>query len=298
MAKKFNDIYKEAKTKVYSQSVNALVVLASLNPQVVLEKKLQPGAAPGDLTAAPQYTIQRRKRPTVKAVQNANRGNTADALAVLDSFAKTEYEAVEIGTNALRSIGFRRTFGDSYDFSSDPQHAKDMMYQVGEIAAQRKKDLNTLLLTATETANELPTFAKDDTKVWDAIADQIDAVSKVDDEYMDIAGHEDIITVVSDKVAKELAKEMGTVFNQEAPIAESGFKTNMSVNGSPVIVESRWTGREVVIFHKQAIYFESNTIAEGINVDLGIAKYTGEVFYDISGVIDQARFTKFKPATP
>lgn len=47
----------------------------------------------------------------------------------------------------------------------NPQHAKDMMYQVGEVAAQRHKDLIVLLQTATKTGSDLPAFVAGDVKV-------------------------------------------------------------------------------------------------------------------------------------
>lgn len=89
MAKDFNVIYKESKAAVYSSPVNALFLLTRAVPGVEFSPVLAPNGGT-TITATSKYNIQRRMRPDVKAVANPNTGGTADALAVLDSFAKTD----------------------------------------------------------------------------------------------------------------------------------------------------------------------------------------------------------------
>lgn len=89
MAKKFNDIYLEAKSSVYGSPSNVLTLLAKSNSQVEFTPILKPGATAGDTTVAPQYSIQRRKRPSVNAVA-AQDGSTGKALAALDQFTVTD----------------------------------------------------------------------------------------------------------------------------------------------------------------------------------------------------------------
>lgn len=88
MAKLFNEAYMEANQAVYSNEVNALILLAKNVPGV----KFQPVFAPNgkaDRTTS-QYNIQRRKRPAVNTVADANLGGTNAALAALDQFTITD----------------------------------------------------------------------------------------------------------------------------------------------------------------------------------------------------------------
>lgn len=293
MAKTFNNIYKEAKQKVYTSPSTVLTLLAKQNSQVEFAPILAPNGGT-DLTLTTKYTIQRRKRNTIKTVANANVGSTASALAVLDSFSKIDWDTEEIATGVLKSIGFKKTFNDDYDFSSNPMHSRDLEYIMGEIESQRHKDLIALLKTdAPKTGAALAAFTAGDTKVWDDLAGQVDTLSKVDDAFKDISALTDFVIITTNEVARELSKEMGTVFNQEAAIAQTGFKTGMQVNGTPVIIDARLTGRDAIVLHKEALAFRAAPIDKSINVDLGIAEFTGRVFYDVMASIDKSRMAQF-----
>lgn len=289
MAKTFNDIIMEAKDSVYSKKVNALILAAKNVPGVDFSPVLAPNGKTDATTS--KYTVQRRKRPTVNTVADVNKGTTASALAALDQFTISDWESLPVATGALRSVGFRELINDDFDYSNSPRHAKDIMYQTGEVAAQRHKDILALLATASPSGSALPAYAAGSTAVWDAIADEVITLAQVDDDFMDVQDISDFYIVTSRKVAKELAKEMGQVFNQEAAIAQTGFKTNMSINGTPVIVDSRLTGREVYIAHNQAIAFGKQVVKD-VSVDLGLVAFTGEFFYDIMVIVDAARVKK------
>lgn len=289
MAKTFNDIIVEAKNEVYSKKVNALVIAAHNVPGVDFSPVLSPNGKTDGTTS--QYTVQRRKRPAVNTVADVNTGTTASALAALDQFTISDWESLPVATGALRSVGFKELINDDFDFSNSPRHARDIMYQTGEVAAQRHKDILTLLGTATATGGALPAYADGSTAVWDSISDEVIKLSQVDDAFMDVQHISDFYIVTSNTVAKELSKEMGTVFNQEAPIAQTGFKTGMSINGTPVIVDTRLTGREVYIAHNQAIAFGKMPV-KNVKVDLGLVAFTGEFFYDVMVIVDKARVKK------
>lgn len=294
MAKKFNDIFIEAKEQVYSAPAQSLVVLASANSMVEFTPVLAPNGKADGTTS--QYTIQRRKRPSVNTVANVNAGTTASALAALDQFTKTDWTSLGVATGALKSVGFKSTFNDDYDFSLNPQHSRDMLYQVGEIAEQRKADLIALMETFTATGAALPAYAKGETHQWDAIADEVIKLARVADEYKAKQSKTDFVVVVSADVAKNLSKEMGTVFNQEAPIAQTGFKTGMSINGTPVIVDEALEDGKVYIFHKEALAFKAADVEKEVSIDLGLVEFTGRFFYEIMVVADTARAVKIAAA--
>lgn len=288
--KTWNQIYIESKESVYSKQVNALTLMAKSVPGVVFTPVLAPNGKVDATTT--KYNVQRRKRPSVNTVANANAGTTAAALAALDQFSVADWETLEVATGALRSVGFRETIADDYDFSNSPQHARDMMYQVGEIAGARHKDALALLETATATGADLPAYVKGDTKVWDAIGDEVITLAQVDDEFKDVQDITDFYIVTSRKVAKELAKEMGTAFNQEAAIAQTGFTSSMSINGTPVIVDARLKGREVYIAHNEAIAFAKQELGKDVAIDLGLVSFTGKFFFDVMALVDKARVAK------
>lgn len=287
--KLFNQVYIESKEQVYSKAVNALTLMAKGVSGVEFTPVLAPNGKVDATTT--KYNVQRRKRPTVNAVANPNTGSTAAALAVLDTFAKTDWETLEVATGKLMSVGFNETIADDFDFSNSPQHSRDMLYQVGEIAAERHKDILALLDTATATGSALPAYVAKETKVWDAIGDEVIRLAAIDDKFKDVQGLSDFYIVTSNTVAKELAKEMGTAFTQEAAIAQTGFTSGKSINGTPVIVDARLQGREVYVAHNEAIAFGKQEI-KNIAVDLGITQYTGAAFFDIMAIIDTARVSK------
>lgn len=110
---------------------------------------------------------------------------------------------------------------------------------------------------------------------------------------MDIQALSDFVVVTTNAVALDLTKEMGTAFNQEAPIAQTGFTSGMSINGTPVIVDARLSGRECIVMHKEALGFKSEPAKKDVSVNLGLVEYTGEFFYDVMAVVDSARIAKF-----
>lgn len=93
--------------------------------------------------------------------------------------------------------------------------------------------------------------------------------------------------------AKNLTKEMGQAFNQELPIAETGFQSRKGINGTPVIVDTTLPEGAVYIVHKEALAFMSDMIEKPVNVDLGLTAFTGRFFYDVQAIADDARCFRF-----
>lgn len=296
MAKKFTDLYLKVKEIVYSQDAQSLVVLASMNTSADFTPVLAPNGSTGGSTS--KYTLQRRKRPSApSAVANAKAGTTAAALAVLDSFQEPDWESIEVVTGVLKSIGFKKLFNDDYDFlENESVHSDDLKYQEGEIALARKAALISLLDTATETTQVIPAYAKGDTKLWDFVADRVIELGQIDDDYKSKQGAADFVVYMSADMAKQLAKENGVGFYNEAPIAQTGFKSGMSVNGTPVIVDQTLVAKSIYFLHKEALAFKSEPIEKDINVDLGLTEFTGKMFYDVQTVVDSARIKKAKKA--
>lgn len=289
MAKKFLDLYKKVKETVYSDESQALTVMASMNSSADFTPALAPNGAAG--TA--KYTLQRRKRPTVHKVANGKAGTTASALAVLDSFNEPDWESIDVFPGELYSVGFKSVFNDEYDFlENESVHSDDMKYQIGEQAVQRKANLLALLDTAGAVGTAIPAYTKGDTKVWDYLADEVITLGQVDDEYKTKQGAGSFVIYIASDIAKTLAKENGIGFYNEAPIAQTGFKTGMSVNGTPVIVDSTLAPGKGYILHNEALGFKSIPVEKDVAVDLGLVEFTGKLFYDVMAIVDTDRMKK------
>lgn len=282
MAQNAHKLFLRAKALVYANPAFAPVIIAAQNSAFKAEL----------MSNKLEYNVQRKKRPVVQSVAAGTASSTADDLKMLDSFTVPAWESIEVSPSARRFVGIKGEFADTYDMDATDLHLKDMEASVLEVAVKRLEDVTNLIKTATATGSALPAFVKGDTKVWDAIADEVITLSQVDDEFATIQDVSSFIIYGSAQVAKTLTKEMGTVFNQEAPIAQTGFKTGMQVNGTPFVSVPTLTGDEVIIVHNYAIGFATAPKTKAINIDLGLHDYVGEVWMDVMAVVDSARMAK------
>lgn len=317
MAKSFNQVIKRANAKMYSNTSMALVMLAKLNTKYNFQQILAPNGGT-DLTKTASYMAQRELRPTgVQVVADATSGTTASALAVLDSFEKTEWESAPIATGVLKSLGFKGTFGDDFDMESlSSVHVNEVNKRVSEIAIDRKRtifdkiygaahaskatyDITKQDRTTTETIQvpELAKYVDGKTAVWTSIASALLKFNRIDDKYATESDVEDTLVMVSPEIALNLTKEMGTVFTQEAAIAQTGFNTGMSINGTPVIVDNRLKAGEALMINKLAVAFKKDKVSKTIDQSLAHVDYKGEVFYDIIEAIGTERMWKLTTAT-
>lgn len=306
MAKKFTDIYKRYVTTVLKDRQNALLVLARMNTAAKIKEDLAPNGKTDGTTT--QFTLQRRVRNSVKTVANPNSGTTTDALALLDSFDKVNWESVGFSTGVAKSIGFKTTIKDKVDMNAlSDLHAEDVKYSTAEIFLDRRDTIYSELnskaktkaatyditkkdnSTETITVPAMPAYTANKTDVWKGINDAILSFSFIDDKFK---AESTPIVFTSKTVASELTLEMGTVFNQEAPIAQTGFKTGYSINGTPVVIDSRLKGREVYIIDEESLFFKKSPTMEDINQKLGTTRYVGKVFYDVFNVSDENRVWK------
>lgn len=317
MAKSFNQVIKRANAKMYSNTAMALVLMARMNTAVDFQPVLAPNGGT-DLTKTSSYMVQRELRPTgVKTVANANAGTTASALAVLDSFETTEWVSLPVATGVLKSLGFKGVFGDDFNMESlSSVHVNEVKKRVSEIAIDRKKTLFDKIMagahaskasytitkqdrstTETIVVPELAKFVEGKTAVWTSLASALLTFNRIDDQFATESDSEDTLVIVSPEIALNLTKEMGTVFNQEAAIAQTGFKTGMAINGTPVIVDNRLAAGEVLIINKLSVAFKKDKISKNIDQSLAHVDYKGEVFYDIIEAIGKERMWKLTTST-
>lgn len=301
--KKFNEIIRKAKTTILKNPSQVLLVLAKLNTAVKIVEDLAPdGKVDGTTT---KVVVQRILRNIVKNVQNPNSGATADALALLDSFDKVTWGSKEFATTKARSIGFKHTINDKLDMATMTMlHSEDLQRAIteifldrrntifGEIVSKAKTKAATYDITKADGTTEtitvpaLPAYVAGKSDVWQGIAKALLTFTSLDDEYK---AESTPVVFMSQEVALELTQEMGQVFNQEAPIAQTGFKTGMSINGTPVVVDTKIKGRKVYFIDEEAVFFKKDGTTEDVDQKLGTTRYVGQVFYDILGVVDENR---------
>lgn len=318
MAKSFNTVVTKAAKKVYSNRALANFVMAKMNSVAKLTKIASPNGTEGDVTKSVQYNVQMMLRPTgVKTVQNPNSGATSDALALLDSFEKSEWESVSYATGVLKSIGFVKTINDEFNMDDlGTLHIEETQRRVNEIALERKNVIYTLISnnckktgttykitkqdrTTQEdvTVPELKIYAEGKTDVWESLSNIIYEFSKIDDKFQTEADPEDTVVYVSADVATSLTLEMGKTFNSENPIAQTGFTTGMGVNGTPVVVDYKLPKQTARLLNKNSLIFTKEKISKMVDQQLGLTHYVGEAYYDVFGVSDANRMWEVTKAT-
>lgn len=309
MAKKFADIYKKVNVTIYKNPSRLLTILAKANSAAKIKEDLAPNGATDGSTS--KFTLQRRVRNQVKTVANPNSGSTTDALALLDSFDKVQWESDILVTGAAKSIGFKITTKDTLDMDAlNPLHADDIKSQVTEIALDRDKTLRAAIkakakshaatydvtlpggTTQTITVPSLPVHTAGKVDVWKALAEANIAFSQINDKFK---AEGNPIMFGSQEVALELTEEKGTVFTQEAEVFGTGFKSGQSINGIPFIIDPRMTGREVLIIDEEALVFKKSPTMEDVDQKLGTTRYVGKVFWDVLDVADANRVWLINP---
>lgn len=306
MAKKFTDIYKKYKTTVLKNPQNVLLVLAKMNTAAKIKEDLAPNGATDGTTS--QFTLQRRVRNLVKDVKDPNSGATSDALALLDSFDKVKWESASFATGSAKSIGFKTTINDKLDMNAlEDKHAEDVRYQTAEMFLDRNKTIYSQIATdakskaatydiekadgtsETITVPALPAYAADKDNVWNGINEAVIQFNDIDDKFKSESSG---IVFVSQLTASDLTREMGIVFKQEAPIAQTGFKTGYSINSTPVVVDPKLKGRVAYIIDEEALFFKKSPSMEDVDQKLGTTRYVGKVFYDVFATADKNRIWK------
>lgn len=298
--KKFNQVIKVAKVKAYSEESKSLLVLAMMNSVVDFTPVLAPNGTVDAGATTAEYLIQVPKRVKSQLVANPNTGATADALAALDKFSKTDWETIGVATGVLKGIGVKTGINEKFDADNMGEaHAKSVSGQVENIAVSRIESLLELILNnatvkATATALGADIFTQLSNK-----ADEI--MMKVTDvKHMSTKP----IIIMHPTVVTKVAKEMGTAFTQEVAVYNTGLKTKFSINGIPVIKEynlNKYDGTAAdgtdrygaIIIDADSIALKKKSEQKAVSVDLGLTKYDGTFFYDVQAFIDEERAALF-----
>ena len=316
--KSFSTVVQKATKKVYSNRAMANFIMAKLNSFAKLTKVTSPNGTLGDVSKSVQYNVQVMLRPTgVKVVQNPNSGATADALALLDSFEKSEWTTINWVMGTLKSLGFKRTINDDFDMDNlSSIHIEETQRRVSEIAIERRNTVYALVSSGAKKTGTTYQITKQDrtttedvivpdlkvytagkTDVWESLASAINLFSKIDDQFQTEADPEDTVVFVSSDVATNLTLEMGKSFNNENPIAQTGFKSGMGVNGTAVIVDHKLPANTARLINKNALIFTKDKIDKQIDQKLGLTQYVGEAFYDVFAIADPNRIWEITKAT-
>lgn len=299
MAKKFNIVYKAAKETAYGNQAAALTVAASLNNVVTFSPILGPNGSVDAGAASAEYNIQRVKRIKGAEVANATVLNTTNALAGLDGFSTLDWETVGVATGKLRSVGLKMGINEEFNIDSlGEAHAKGIADSVNIQAIERHEALIEEAYTASGASAGTLVYTAAKTDIFDALTDAADEIMLLSDDFKHMTSQENMVIIMHPTVAKMVAKEIGTVFNQEAPIYQTGFKSRMSINGIPVLVDANLNKFEdtdatkrvgAIVMDIEALAFKAANETEANVTQLGHVKFAGTYFYNITKAIDPTR---------
>lgn len=299
---KFNIVYKVAKETAYSNAASALVVAASLNSSVDFSPVVAPNGTVDMGAASAEYNIQRIKRIKGSDVANVNTGTTGAALAALDTFSKVEWETIGVATGALRSVGVKLGINEEFNIDSLGEGHRKAVSDSMELERVERHEAIIEALSKedgglTGKAASLA-FAAGKTDVFDALTDKADEIMLLSDDFKHMTSEQNMVIILHPSVAKMVSKEIGTVFNQEAPIYTTGFKSSKSINGIPVLVDAnlnKYQGTDAaqrlgaIVMDIEALSFKAANESKPVQVDLGLTKFVGKYFYDITKVVDSSR---------
>lgn len=325
MAKKFNEIYVEAKRDIYKRSNKNLITLIAKANNLVKSNLLT--LAPNGNASTSKYNLQIRVLPTVfkhggtaevtdvsklsdRTASFANNtpltGSVGEALSFIDKFDTVDWESYEIITGQLQGIGFKSAFNDQYDMDNMDKHSDDI-YLMTETRAEYRKSffLGELAKTTNTTTASIPNkWVKQDALTWLGLSAAVTEVAKgavkagsPTVKHMHQPDRNDFYIIASLDVADRLAAEKGATFHQERPVFNTGVSSE-NVNGIPFIAEPTLPDNTAYIVHKYAFYFKQDGVSKDIMVDLGITQYKGKAFYEIYKTLFPNLISKVAVVTP
>lgn len=299
MAKKFNIVYKAAKETAYANKAAALVLAASMNSVVDFVPVSAPNGTVDMGATTAEYNIQRVKRVKGADVANANTGTTAAALTALDTFSQVDWETIGVATGALRSVGVKTSINEEFNADSMGEvHQKAIKDSMELQVIERHEALIQEAFTASGTSAGTLAFTAGKADIFDKLSEVADEIMLLSDDFKHMTDENNMVIIMHPTIARQVAKEIGTVFNQEAPIYQTGFKANKSLNGIPVIVDAnlnKFEGASVaercgaIVMDVEALAFKAANESKEVSVDLGLTKFTGRYFYNIQKAIDPTR---------
>lgn len=310
MAKNFAIVIKTAKETTYADIAMAFPLSASLNSMVQFTPMQKSNGTVDSPTTSAQYWIQRTKRVKAKVVANPNTGNTSDALAILDGFSRIDWETVTVATVPKRAIGIKISVNDKFDIDNTGEgHAKQWAEQYKVESIERKERLlNEMYTNATDGGTFNAPTADKPTPIFDKITALANQIELFADDFKYMTSPSNIIIVLHPTLVNQVYKEIGTVFNNEAPIYKTGLKSRFSIAGYPVLVDptlnvfSTGTGDDAVrlgalVMDIEAVAFKTDNQKVYIDQAIADTRYVGLTYYGIEKLVDTKRAFKigFKP---
>lgn len=299
MAKTFNQIIKAYKKTTYTMMENSVYLATSMVKTYSFVPILKPGTTANSLASSPEYTIQIGKRIKAKDVPNSNTGSTSDALAALDTFSKIDWKSISVGTGNLRSVGLKMGLNENFDIDSVSDTKAQEIAAAWEVEGieRNEKLIGEIFDNATNKVI-IPAAAKDTTPIFDSVSNIANKISLLVDDIKGMRSKNNLIIWMNPIIEEQVIKEIGTVFNQEAPIYKTGLKTKTSINNIPVVFDGNLNKFQdtdntkrlaFIVMDVEALAVKVDNIDKTFDIDLGITRYVGKFFYTIEKLIDQNR---------
>lgn len=197
----------------------------------------------------------------------------------------------------MRGIGVRTSINEAFDMDSIGEgYAKvisdstqvESIERHEALLAELAKATNVVKLTGTDLFTELSTEAF--------------KIMSLADDFKYMTNKENMLIIMHPMVATMVAKEIGSVFNQEAPIYRTGLKSQFSINGIPVLIDPTLNTLDgatgdgtdrfgAIVMDIEALAFKADEFSKPVSIDLGLTKFSGQYFYSVEKLIDNSRVT-------
>lgn len=299
MAKSYFTLFSQSAETQYASGALPLMSLARQNQGV----RFLVAPAQGDTAnTGNQVVVQRTKR--VKAVDApAHTGKAGtDAIALLDTAQKIDWDTVGTKTSTKRSLLVATLPNVEYDILED---AEAYQKPINEMTTNRlfeaeEKALKSVISSTTPVALDITT----DAKTVEAIEAEVEKLQLLVDEFK--AYSYGIVVLVHPTIARKFAKIQGQSYYQGTNTFPEGFNNGFRYNGvdyfvNPLMNAIETTAGKVagaIVMDKEA--YANQGVENGItqiNQVIGDTRFVGHTYRELDIVVDKARITVMEFAT-
>lgn len=285
-----------------TQYASGALPLMSLARQNVGVRFLTAPAQGDTANTGNQVVVQRTKR--VKAVDApAHTGKAGtDAIALLDTAQKIDWETIGTKTSIKRSLLIATLPNVEYDILED---ASAYEKPIAEMTTNRlfeaeEKALKSVISSVT--ATDLDVTA--DAKTVEAIEAKVEELQLLVDDFK--AYSYGIVVLVHPTIARKFAKIQGQSYYQGTNTFPEGFNNGFRYNGVDYFVNPLMNAVEVatgkvagaIVMDKEAYANQGvETGMSQINQVIGDTRFVGHTYRELDIVVDKARIAVLQIST-
>ncbi len=305
MAKKYLNLFRDSAETAYATGQLPLMGLAALNKGVKFNA-VTPAA--GDTSNTIQYVIQRMKRAKAGAAPAKTGKAATDAVALLDTAQKVDWESVNVMAGAKRSLVFNVSpfeeidpLEDASAFNSTISNmTENRMFEAEELATAKVYGAGTL------SATKLVVDGTKDIEVVKALQDAVSNIELLVDDFK--AYSQGVAVIVHPTVAKAFSRVQGQGYTTGTNTFPEGLGKGFRYDGidyfvSPIlntIAGKAATEVAGAIVMDMEAYANSGleTSVKEFDQELADERFVGHTYHELDAVIDAARIATFEMTLP